>query len=94
MKMRFNDKQISYLKSHKTLKYADQSFFEYLKRFRFTGTVWAVPEGTVLFPNEDQHECFSAATLKLLLVSFGSSALLYLPKLNEIVFITCLMSNS
>jgi nicotinate phosphoribosyltransferase len=52
MKMRFNDKQISYLKSHKTFKYADQSFFEYLKRFRFTGTVWAVPEGTVLFPNE------------------------------------------
>ena len=50
--MRFNDKQISYLKSHKTFKYADQSFFEYLKRFRFTGTVWAVPEGTVLFPNE------------------------------------------
>jgi hypothetical protein len=42
----------------------------------------------------DQHECFYTATLKLLLLSFGSSALLYLPKLNEMVFTTCLICNS
>ncbi len=52
MKMKFNDKQISYLKSHEAFRYVDRDFFEYLKKFRFTGTVWAVPEGTILFPNE------------------------------------------
>jgi nicotinate phosphoribosyltransferase len=61
MKMRFNDKQISYLKSHKTFKYADQSFFEYLKRFRFTGTVWAVPKGEPFYfltnqSSESRHQ--------------------------------------
>jgi nicotinate phosphoribosyltransferase len=52
MKMKFNDKQISYLKSLETFKYVEQDFFEYLKGFKFTGTVWAVPEGTPIFPGE------------------------------------------
>ena len=43
MKMEFNDKHISYLKSLETFKYVEQDFFEYLKGFKFTGTVWAVP---------------------------------------------------
>ena len=52
MKMKFNDRQISYLKSLKVFKHVNQNFFEYLKNFKFTGTVWSVPEGTILFPNE------------------------------------------
>jgi nicotinate phosphoribosyltransferase len=51
-KMRFNNRHISFIKSLKLFKDVDQKFFEYLKRFKFTGTVWAVPEGTILFPNE------------------------------------------
>ena len=51
-KMRFKDKHISYIKSLKIFKDVDQNFFQYLKRFKFTGTVWAVPEGSILFPNE------------------------------------------
>ena len=50
--IKFNDKQISYLKSLQTFKEVGEDFFAYLKQFKFTGTVWAVPEGTVLFPNE------------------------------------------
>ena len=50
--MKFNDKHISYLRSLEVFKQMGEDFFEYLKRFRFTGTVWAVPEGTILFPNE------------------------------------------
>ena len=50
--IKFNDKHISYLKSLEIFKQVNEDFFEYLRRFRFTGTVWAVPEGTVLFPNE------------------------------------------
>ena len=27
-------------------------FLDYLKKFKFTGSIWSVPEGTVVFPNE------------------------------------------
>jgi nicotinate phosphoribosyltransferase len=50
--LRFNDDQISYLRSIDGLSDAGDDFFEYLRNFRFTGDVWAVAEGTVLFPNE------------------------------------------
>jgi nicotinate phosphoribosyltransferase len=50
--IRFNEKQTSYLKSTDAFKTISNDFFEYLKEFKFTGTVWAVPEGTILFPNE------------------------------------------
>src|SRR5215467_176901 len=52
MTMKFNDKQISYLKSLEAFRHVDRDFFEYLKKFKFSGTAWAVPEGTILFPNE------------------------------------------
>ena len=51
-KIKFSDKHISYLKSLQTFKEVGEDFFGYLKQFKFTGTVWAVPEGTILFPNE------------------------------------------
>jgi nicotinate phosphoribosyltransferase len=50
--MKFNDKQISYIRSLDAFKMVDKDFYDYLKAFKFTGTIWAVPEGTVLFPNE------------------------------------------
>ncbi len=50
--MKFNDKQISYLQSLNEFKNVDEEFYDYLRAFKFTGTVWAVPEGTILFPNE------------------------------------------
>ena len=51
-KIKFSDKHISYLRSLQTFKEVGEDFFGYLKQFKFTGTVWAVPEGTILFPNE------------------------------------------
>jgi nicotinate phosphoribosyltransferase len=50
--MKFNDKQISYIRSLDAFKMVGEDFYDYLKAFKFTGTIWAVPEGTVLFPNE------------------------------------------
>ncbi|MBS7608621.1 MAG: nicotinate phosphoribosyltransferase [Candidatus Bathyarchaeia archaeon] len=47
-KMRFTEQHIEYLKS---LGFKDD-FLDYLRRFRFSGDVWAIPEGTVVFPNE------------------------------------------
>ncbi len=47
-KIRFNEEQIGFLKKQ---GFKDD-FLEYMRKFEFTGEVWAVPEGTVVFPNE------------------------------------------
>jgi nicotinate phosphoribosyltransferase len=46
--IKFTDEHIAYLK---TQGFKDD-FLEYLRNFKFTGEVWAMPEGTVAFPNE------------------------------------------
>jgi nicotinate phosphoribosyltransferase len=46
--IKFTDEQLAYLKKQGF----NQQFLDYLKDFKFTGDVWAVPEGTVAFPNE------------------------------------------
>lgn len=45
----FEEDDIEYLKS--TEKLTDE-FIKYLRTLRFTGDIWAVPDGTVVFPNE------------------------------------------
>ena len=47
--LKFDEEDISYLRSLN--KFSDD-FLNYLKNFKFTGDVWAIPEGTVVFPNE------------------------------------------
>ena len=44
----FTDEHLGYLKK---LGFR-QDFLDYLHDFKFTGDVWAVPEGTIAFPNE------------------------------------------
>lgn len=46
--IKFNKEHIEYLKKQ-GLK---EDFLHYLTDFRFSGEVWAVPEGTIVFPNE------------------------------------------
>lgn len=43
---------LEYLRQHPAFQHISNSFFEYLRNFRFGGEIWAVPEGTVVFPNE------------------------------------------
>jgi nicotinate phosphoribosyltransferase len=51
--LRFHDDQIELLKTVPGLKKAmTQPFVEYLRGFRFTGDVHAMPEGTIAFENE------------------------------------------
>lgn len=50
--MKFSDEQISYVRSLEPFKNVGEDFFDYLRGFKFTGTIWAVPEGTILFPHE------------------------------------------
>ena len=45
----FTDEDIEYLKG---LNLFRDDFLEYLRNFKFTCDVWAVPEGTVIFPQE------------------------------------------
>ena len=47
--LHFSDEDIAYLRSRKLFS---EAFLDYLKDFRFTGDIWAVPEGTPVFPRE------------------------------------------
>ncbi|MDR2649064.1 MAG: nicotinate phosphoribosyltransferase [Clostridiales bacterium] len=47
--LHFSDEDIAYLKG---MGCFDAGFLNALKKFRFTGDLWAVPEGTVVFPHE------------------------------------------
>ncbi len=46
--MRFTDEDIDYLRSKGEFS---ESFLEYLAQFKFTGSIDAVPEGTICYPN-------------------------------------------
>ncbi|MFZ5987499.1 MAG: nicotinate phosphoribosyltransferase [Bacillota bacterium] len=48
-KLKFEDEDIEFLKSKDIFS---SDFLKYLKDFKFSCDVWAVPEGTPIFPNE------------------------------------------
>ena len=48
-KLHFDEEDIAYLRGRGIFS---EDFLEYLKNFRFTGDIWAVPEGTPIFPME------------------------------------------
>ncbi len=47
--LHFSAEDIEYLRGRKLFS---EGFLNYLKDFRFTGDIWAVPEGTPIFPHE------------------------------------------
>lgn len=47
--LHFSDADIAYLRNRKLFS---EDFLEYLRTFRFTGDIFAVPEGTPIFPKE------------------------------------------
>lgn len=47
--LHFDDEDINYLRSKGIFS---EGFLDYLKNFKFTGDIYAVPEGTPIFPNE------------------------------------------
>ena len=50
--VRFTPEDIAYLRRHPAFARISANFFDYLAAFRFSGDVWALPEGTVCFPGE------------------------------------------
>lgn len=47
--LKFDEKDIEYLRSKNLFS---EEFLQYLKNFKFSCDVWAIPEGTPIFPNE------------------------------------------
>ncbi|MFI3200483.1 MAG: nicotinate phosphoribosyltransferase [Eubacteriales bacterium] len=47
--LHFNDDDISYLRK---LAIFEEDFLSYLANFRFTGDIYSIPEGTIIFPRE------------------------------------------
>src|SRR5262245_14520287 len=51
-RLSFSPDEIEYLRGLSAFDRVSPKFFDYLRDFRFTGDVWAMPEGTVAFPGE------------------------------------------
>ena len=82
----FSDEDIEYFKSQGDFS---EGFLEYLRNFKFTGDVYAFPEGSVMFPGEPLVtvkasiiECSILETYLLLSMNFNS---LIATKTNRIV---------
>jgi nicotinate phosphoribosyltransferase len=52
LNFRFKDNHIKYLRNHRMFNNISDDFFEFLLELKFTGNLWAMPEGSVVFPNE------------------------------------------
>jgi nicotinate phosphoribosyltransferase len=50
--MRFSAEEIAYVRSLPVFQNVHSSFYDFLREFRFSGEVWAMPEGTIFFPGE------------------------------------------
>ncbi|MBQ9965124.1 MAG: nicotinate phosphoribosyltransferase, partial [Clostridia bacterium] len=82
----FDEEDIKYLRS---LNLFSDEFIDYLKYFKFSCDVWAVPEGTVIFPREPiltvrgpAMQAFMVETMVLLTINHQS---LIATKANRIV---------
>ena len=65
--LHFTDEDIGYLRSRGLFS---ERFLDYLKHFRFTGDIWAVPEGTPVFPREPMVTVRARAVEAQLLETF------------------------
>ncbi len=52
LNLRFSEEDVRYLKGLPVFKTVKADFFDYLRRFRFSGDVWAMPEGEIFFARE------------------------------------------
>lgn len=82
----FSNEDIEYFRENSDFS---EGFLEYLRNFKFTGDIWAFPEGSVMFPNEPIVtvkapiiECSILETYLLLSMNFNS---LVATKTNRIV---------
>jgi nicotinate phosphoribosyltransferase len=48
--VRFSSEDVAYLRALPLFRHVGAEFFDYLRDFKFSGDVWAMPEGTIFFP--------------------------------------------
>lgn len=87
--LKFSDEDIAYLRS---LKLFDEDFLTLLKNFKFTGDIYAVPEGTVIFPQEPiltvKARLFEAQLIETAILCILNHQTLIATKAAKIVYAT------
>ena len=71
--IKFEKSDIEYLRSRGIF---DEEFLAYLESFKFTGDIYSVPEGTVIFPNEPIMVIKAPAIVSILATSIFLSSLI------------------
>lgn len=84
--LEFKKENIEYLRSKNIFS---EEFLKKLEKFKFTGDIWAMPEGTPVFPNEPiisvRAEVFQAQLIETALLLFLNHQSLISTKANRIV---------
>ena len=85
--LHFSHEDIAYLR---TLNLFDDEFLAYLAEFRFTGEIYAVPEGTIVFPGEPlvrvKAEVAQAQLIETALLTIINHQTLIATKASRIVY--------
>ena len=84
--LHFNEDEIEFLRKKKSFS---EEFLEYLKTFKFTGDIYAVKEGTVIFPKEPimivRSNAIEAQFIETYVLSVINHSSLIATKANRIV---------
>lgn len=85
--IRFEEEEIAYLRS---LHLFDEDFLNYLRAFQFTGELYAMPEGSVIFPQEPivrvRTTIFQAQLIETALLNMINHQTLIATKASNIVY--------
>ncbi|HEY8343196.1 MAG TPA: nicotinate phosphoribosyltransferase [Calditerricola sp.] len=86
LSLAFTEDDLAYLKS---IHPYEEAFLDELRRFRFTGDIWAIPEGTVVFPYEPllrvEARVFEAQLLETALLNLVNHQTLIATKAARVV---------
>ena len=87
--LKFTDKNIEYLRS---LQIFSEDFLEYLKEFKFTGDIYAIPDGTPIFRNEPiltvKAPIIEAQIIETAILSYLNASICYVTATKKITEVT------
>lgn len=93
LNLRFTDEEIAFLKTLPAFKKISPDFFAYLKDFKFTGDVWAMPEGEIFFAHEPvlqvEAPLIEAQVVETYLLSVTNIACSVATKASRVVHAAC-----